>query len=265
MFNLPNLLTAGNLISGIIAILLALSGRLDLAPFAILLGLFFDFLDGFAARLLKVSSPLGKQLDSLADMVTFGVAPGVIMMCVFLVDIDDLAIMTHMYNHQVVSIWVNATIVGSGSNYFPLVALIFPIFSLFRLAKFNIDNRQSDSFIGLPTPAATIALMTFPLALGYALPAGVDQYSVYHWIFNPWVMSISVLLISVLMIVEFPLFALKFKHFKLKGNEMRYSFLLISLGLILVFKVWSLALIVFLYLILSLIENIFFKKNKNEV
>ena len=265
MFNLPNLLTAGNLMSGILAILLALSGWLDLAPFAILLGLFFDFLDGFAARLLKVSGSLGKQLDSLADMVTFGVAPGIIMMCVFLVDIDDLAVMTHMYNHLEVSMWINATFSGSGSNYLPLVGLIFPVFSLFRLAKFNIDTRQSDSFIGLPTPAATLLLMTFPLALGYALPTGEILAPIYHWIFNPWVIALLILIVSILMVVEPPLFALKFKHFKLKGNEIRYAFLLISLILILVFKVWSIALIVFLYLILSLVENTFFKKNKNEV
>jgi CDP-diacylglycerol--serine O-phosphatidyltransferase len=131
---IPNLLTAGNLIGGILAIIFALTGDLELAPYCILAAALFDFLDGFVARLLKVQSELGKQLDSLADMVTFGVAPGILMLMI-----------------------LNRSLSSINPDYVFLswFALIIPVFALFRLAKFNLDARQSDSFIGLPTPAMT--------------------------------------------------------------------------------------------------------------
>ena len=264
MFSLPNLLTAGNLLSGVLAILLAVTGRIDLAPYAVFLGLIFDFLDGFAARMLKKSGELGKQLDSLADMITFGVAPGVIMMGVLIVTTADPGEF-YYFSREYYSQWIHHAIHFQDINYLPLVALVIPFFALFRLAKFNIDTRQSDSFIGLPTPANTLFFMSFPLALGVSVRLADVNEQLWTILFDPWLIAACIIVLSVTMVIELPLFSLKFKHFKFKGNEIRYFFLLISLGLILFFKVWAFALIVFLYLILSLIENTFFKKNRNEV
>ncbi len=260
MFSLPNLLTAGNLLSGILAILFALSGKIDWAPFFIFSGLIFDFLDGFAARMLKKTGELGKQLDSLADMVTFGVAPGVIML-VFMVTVSELDSGAMEWDVTKFQGWLLSS-KSSFNDFIPFSALLIPFFALFRLAKFNIDERQTDSFIGLPTPANTLFFMVFPLML---FVNGASWSSTLPILYSKLVIAGCILLLGLLMISELPLFSLKFKQFGFKGNEIRYSFLLISLGLILFFKVWAFALIVFLYLILSLVENTFFKKNRNEV
>lgn len=267
MFNLANLFTAANLICGILAIIFALSGRLDLAPFAVFGGLLFDFFDGFVARLLKVSGELGKQLDSFADMVTFGVAPGVIMMVILTVDPANFGDgFTVLQIQQDYTSWFSSLDFKTFSgNYTPFLALLIPFFSMFRLAKFNIDTRQSESFIGLPTPSMTLFFMTFPLALVYALSSDnlVNQFTLF--VFNPWFIGVLIVIFGGMMISEIPLFSLKVKSFGWKGNQIRIVFLLISLVLILVFSVWSIALIVFLYLILSMIDNTFFKIKENEI
>ena len=258
MFNLANLFTAANLISGVLAILLAFSGRIDLAPFAVFCGLIFDFLDGFVARLFKTSGELGKQLDSFADMVTFGVAPGVIMLVIMTIDPINLG-SGNLSVSQIqsdYSIWFSElNLTNLSGNYIPFLALLLPFFSMFRLAKFNIDTRQSESFVGLPTPSMTLFFMVFPLALFYSV-------EVFQVMFNPWLIVGLILIFGLLMISEVPLFSLKIKSFGWKGNQVRIVFLLISLILIIVFKVWSIALIVFLYLILSTIENTFIKTKK---
>ena len=264
MFNIPNLFTAANLLSGCIAILLAVTGRIDIAPFAIFAGAFFDFLDGFLARKLQVSSELGKQLDSLADMVTFGVAPGMIMMSVIAAMQPNLNIGFSSY-YSSVSFWLTGLLDGSHQYYYPFAGLIIPFFSLFRLAKFNLDIRQTEAFIGLPTPANTLFFMSFPLAMAYMLPESKAASFIYQIIFNPLFLTALILLMGVLLVSEIPLFSLKIKSFNWKGNEIRYSFLLISLVFILFFHAWSLALIVFLYLILSMIENTFKKTKKDEI
>lgn len=257
MFNLPNFCTAANLISGCIAIVLALTGHLDLAPFAVLVGLLFDFLDGFLARLTKTSGDLGKQLDSLSDMVTFGVAPGMITLVWLATDpanSHDLGVS----NGELFTQWVDDAIHFQTTNYLPLIGLMFPFFALFRLAKFNIDTRQSHSFIGLPTPSATLFFMSFPLALHFH--AEQLESGLFAWLSQPLFVSTAVVVISLLMVSPVPMFALKFKEFGWKGNEIRYTFLLISLGLIPLFGVWSFSLIVFLYLLFSIIQNIFSKQ-----
>lgn len=267
MFNLANLFTAANLLSGIIAVLLALSGRIDLAPFAIFCGLIFDFFDGFAARLLKTSGELGKQLDSFADMVTFGVAPGVIMLIIL--TINPLSFdygLTLAEIQRDYDLWFQTLdITTLSGNYIPFAGLLIPFFSMFRLAKFNLDTRQSESFIGLPTPSMTLFFMSFPLTLTIELTTigGISDFTLF--LFNQWFIIVLIILFGLLMISEIPLFSLKVKTFGWKGNEIRIIFLLISLGLIIVFRVWSIALIVFLYLILSMIENTFFKNKSNEV
>jgi CDP-diacylglycerol--serine O-phosphatidyltransferase len=266
MFNLANLFTAANLLSGITAIVLALTGSWNIAPYAIFAGLIFDFLDGFVARFLKNSSEFGKQLDSLADIVTFGVAPGVIMMVVLAINTDSI-VQGESYDmiKDDFTLWINNMIYNNmDGSWFPLAGLMIPFFSLFRLAKFNVDSRQTDSFIGLPTPANTLFFMTFPLVLGHCSDY-CGASSIIPFIFNPWMIVGLILLMGILMISEIPLFSLKLKNFGFKGNEIRIVFLLTSLVFLLLFGLWSMALIVLLYLTMSIAQNIFYKKKKNEI
>lgn len=275
MFNIPNLFTASNLICGVVAIILTLVGRIDLAPFAIFLGALFDFFDGFLARKLKVSSEMGKQLDSLADMVTFGVAPGLLIMVVMIVTIyidgpffeDNFVSHVHFQLQN----WVNAVFynvpnsMDASIKFLPFVGLFIPFMSMFRLAKFNLDTRQSDSFIGVPTPLNTLFFTFFPLILWIEYDAWSQDPGIFEYIFNPYFLIGLIVLMSLLLVAEIPLFALKFKHFKWKGNEIRFIFLLTSVILIATLLVWSIPLIVFLQLILSIVDNKYSKKQVNEI
>lgn len=270
MFNIPNLFTASNLICGVLAIIFTLVGRIDIAPFIIFLGALFDFFDGFLARKLKVSSEMGKQLDSLADMVTFGVAPGLLMMVVIIVTIyidgpfysDNFASHVHFQMQN----WVNAVFynvpnsMDASIKYLPFVGLFIPFMSMFRLAKFNLDTRQSDSFIGVPTPLNTLFFTFFPLVLWMEFDAWKSNPGIFEYVFNSYFLVGLILLMSLLLVAEIPLFALKFKHFKWKENEIRFIFLLTSAILIATLLVWSIPLIVFLQLILSVIDNKYSKK-----
>ncbi len=275
MFNIPNLFTAFNLLSGTMAIILTLMGRIDLAPFAIYLGAIFDFFDGFLARKLKQSGELGKQLDSLADMVTFGLAPGLFMMVVIIVALnfgDVVAIKEFpSYVNYVLNDWKNAVFYGVPNQmdtplkFLPFIALFIPFMSMFRLAKFNIDTRQSESFIGLNTPANTIFFTVFPLVLNNEYNQTYHDNMLIYYVFQPALLLPIIGGMSLMLISELPMFSLKFKHFKWKGNEIRFIFL-ISCGLLISFLlVWSIAIIVLLYMILSLIENKFLNKIQNEV
>ncbi|OIQ35221.1 MAG: CDP-diacylglycerol--serine O-phosphatidyltransferase [Crocinitomix sp. MedPE-SWsnd] len=243
---IPNLLTAGNLVGGMVAIVFALTGELKLAPICILISAVLDFLDGFVARLLKVQSELGKQLDSLADMVTFGVAPGIMMMMLL-----GTSLHANFPNLQ----------------YLAWFALTIPVFALFRLAKFNLDTRQTDSFIGLPTPAMTIFFVALVILYPGAeeIHYNVGLTEIDRLLINPFVLLIAILIMSILMVVELPLFALKFKHFKFKGNEIRYIFLTISIILLATLFVWALPIIILLYIILSVINNLTKKESKDEI
>lgn len=264
MFKVANILTGLNLTSGILAILLALAGRLDLCILFIIMAAVFDFLDGFTARLLKQQSELGKQLDSLADMVSFGVAPGIIIMIIMIIDVPYMG-----FNISPEEIrldffrYIDLILNGSINDYTPLIALLIPFFALFRLAKFNLDTRQTDSFIGLPTPAMTLFILSYPLLFLYHdyAPGFMKELTIL-W-FHPIIIITNIILVGLLMVSEVPLFALKLKSFGWKGNELRYSFMLISIGIIILFKSWATPLIVFLYLILSL--SIRSKNNTNEI
>ncbi len=266
MFNLANLISGLNLLCGFCSIVAALLGRIDLAVFLIFLGATFDFLDGFVARKLNIHSEMGKQLDSLADIVTFGVAPGVFMMVVLMIDVN--AYLNNPYYEVIRYDFVNEMEMifdGSSTYYLPFIALLIPFFSLFRLAKFNIDKRQSDKFIGLPTPANTLFFSGFPLAITHPefVPDFLRDYTLLFC--NPYLLSGLIVVFSMLLVAELPLFALKFKHFSWNGNEIRYVFLLISLIIIVAFRTWSVSIIVFLYLILSLIQNSISKQQGNEI
>ncbi len=230
--HIPNFITCLNLLSGCIGITEAFKGNLVNAALLIIVGAIFDFFDGFVARLVKASSPIGKDLDSLADVITFGLLPGIILF-------------------NLLSINENLPF---GINYIPLIV---PVFSALRLAKFNNDPRQTGSFIGVPTPANALLIGSLPLITEFNTELNLNAI-----IFNPYfVISLSVIM-SLLLVSEIPLFALKFKTFNWKENQIIYIFLLISLILLLLIKVAALPLIVILYVILSVINNSIPKKNK---
>lgn len=266
MFNLPNILTGLNLLSGIMALLFAFSGRLDLTCLFVLAAAICDFLDGFAARKLGVSGELGKQLDSLADMVSFGVVPGVIMF-VMLIEVSDSVVLylgegnlqSTMLKVQLYLQKLHHFDFKRGFTWLPFTALLIPMLSLFRLAKFNIDTRQSDSFIGLPTPANTLFFASFPLIYYFTDWKKID------WFFHPMFMVALIVLFSFLLIAELPLLALKFKHFHWKGNETRFSLILVSALLIPFLLAWSIPIIIILYLILSLVDKRIVKKKNDEI
>ncbi len=275
MFNIPNILTAFNLLSGCFAILFAIAGRIDIAPFLLFLAAFFDFLDGFVARKMGVSGILGKQLDSLADMVSFGLAPGIIMMVVMVttIYIDGPFFTPDFVSHVHLQWlnWINALFyavpnsMDASIKYLPLTALFIPFMSMFRLAKFNIDERQTDSFIGVPTPMNTFFLMFFPLTLWLNYENWRYEAGIFEYIFNSYVLVGVIVVMGLLLVAELPLFALKLKHFKWKENEVRYIFVGTSLLLILTLRVWSIPLIVILYIILSVINNKYSKTRNNEI
>ena len=216
--HIPNSITCLNLISGCIATYWAFQGNARLALLFIVIGAVFDFFDGMVARLLHVSSPIGKELDSLADDITFGFAPSAIVFN-FLVPLT-----THL------------------SPIIPYLAFIMAAFSALRLAKFNLDERQALGFIGLPTPAN--ALFWGSLLVGLGEEIATLPYAGY-------LILAGVLISSYLLVSEIPMFALKFKTWGWKGNEVKYIFLLTCIPLLLLLEVSGLAAIIAWYVILS--------------
>lgn len=290
MFNIPNLITASNMLCGVFAIILAFAGRIDIAPYFIFLAAILDFFDGFAARLLKQQGELGKQLDSLADMISFGLAPGIIMMVTLVISMSDPSMLDlfkelnsnlDMHDFQMrslmnetsfiafasmrISDWFTGVTALKNINWLPFSGLIIPFFSMFRLAKFNIDTRQSESFIGLPTPANTIFFMAFPLLLSQYGGTSGWEHDLIMWLIQPVVLIPIIVIMSLLLVSELPLFALKFKHFKWKGNATRYIFLISCGILISTLLIWSIPIIVLLYLLLSFIQHILRKNRTHEI
>lgn len=288
---IPNLFTLGNLFCGCLGIIYAFSWRLDLAFYMVLLAAFLDFFDGFFARLLKVSGEMGKQLDSLADVVSFGVVPG-IMMYQFL---KGIALFE---NHS----WMEGEMYLYALDPAALVALIIPVFSCYRLAKFNLDTRQSHGFIGLPTPAnaiffcaivgigSSMAYQTFmdtfihrsfwdvgeyvstAMKMETGVPEGnhsslffgpllgpESQMALFGLFTNRILMIVLMIVFSLLLVSEIPLFALKFKNFGWADNRIRYIFLLAALALLILFHLVAIPFIVILYILLSIIQNIITK------
>jgi len=280
MFNIPNLFTAANMLCGFVSIILALFGRIDLAPLFILAAVVFDFLDGFIARKMNLQGELGKQLDSLADMVTFGIAPGIIMLVMIVIGIDFSALLskesgtnfqnTELSYYAFIQIWdwIQALIYGvpndfdASIKYLPFIALIIPFFAMFRLAKFNLDKRQSDRFRGVPTPLNTIFFLFFPLYFSFNLNQWEHQENWILMLFDCYTLSVITVLFSVLMVTDIPLISLKFKTWTWNENKFRYILVGSSLIIILLFWIWAILIIVFLYLLLSLIENYQLKKHE---
>ena len=225
--HIPNTITCCNLISGCIATYWAFSGNYEMALLFIIIGAVFDFFDGMSARLLGVSSPIGKELDSLADDITFGFAPSAI-------------IFSYLCTFHIHLLFV------------PFLAFVMAAFSALRLAKFNLDERQALGFIGLPTPAN--ALFWGALIVG----AG-DWISTLPY--APYLILLGTFISCYLLIAEIPMFALKFKHWGWKDNEIKYIFILSCVPLLLLLGVSGIAIIIAWYILLSIITTKMNPKN----
>lgn len=221
--NIPNVITLLNILCGTLSIAATMQGDLKWAAYWVLGGAFFDFIDGFVARILKATSALGKQLDSLCDVVTFGVAPAFILFSILKANTDICC------------------------NYFPYLAMITPIFTALRLAKFNIDERQSDRFLGLPAPANALLLISIPL-----IDEKLSDGAIFQFMHHPYTLAAVLIIGSLLMVSELPLFALKFKNWRFKDNKIRYIFLFLSLILLILFQFGALLPIIVLYILLSI-------------
>jgi CDP-diacylglycerol--serine O-phosphatidyltransferase len=228
---LPNFITLLNLFAGILAIYFVYEGQINVGAYLIFLAAIFDFLDGFAARLLKAYSNIGEQLDSLADVVSFGVAPAFILYHLILL------------SHGRIELPIG------GFDIIPFTAFLVPLFTAYRLAKFNVDETQTENFRGLPSPAAGLLIASLPL-IRTQLYEG--QSLLYMIMTNTYFYLGLALTLSLLMISSFPLFGLKFKQMSWKGNEIRWFFLATSLVLIIAFKALAVPFIILLYLFLSL-------------
>ena len=237
---IPNIITSLNLLCGTIAIMLAVSGNLVAAAIFTFLGIFFDFFDGLAARALNAQSQVGLEMDSLADVVTSGVVPGIVMV--------------QLLNEAIFGVSLDITTffeAGSWNNgilkYIPFIGLLIVVASAYRLAKFNVDTRQTSSFIGLPTPANTLLILSLPLILTFHDVAVLESI-----ILNKWVLICLTLLSCFLLNAEIPLFALKFKTWDFKSNAVRYIFLLCCLVAIILFHFIAIPIILALYILISL-------------
>jgi CDP-diacylglycerol--serine O-phosphatidyltransferase len=219
--HIPNFLTCCNLLCGCVAIVFLFEKRAVPAAYFVWVSCLFDFFDGFAARMLKVSSPIGKELDSLADMVSFGLLPAMVM-------------------YQMLD-------AATDQAYLPFLAFSIAAFSALRLAIFNVDETQRDSFKGLNTPANTLFITSLPLLTP----------QVGAWLYEPVTLIIITIVFSLLLVSRIEIFALKFKNFTWQDNKIRFIFLMLAAVLIIVFQVVAIPMIIILYIILSLVSKAF--------
>ena len=224
--HIPNTLTCGNLLSGCMSILFITHGMPVAASLMILVGGLFDFLDGFAARLLHAHSPIGADLDSLSDVVSFGAAPGFIMYW----------LMNQAFKKPVLPV--------GNVDLLPCLAFMLPVFSALRLARFNIDDTQTTSFRGIPAPGMALFVVSLPLALNQIghLDDGFLGF---------WPCLVLTIALSLLMVSDIRFFSFKMKSAKWKGNEVRWGFLLVALVCLLVFRCAALPFVMVLYVLLS--------------
>jgi CDP-diacylglycerol---serine O-phosphatidyltransferase len=226
--HIPNFITCLNLLCGCVGIVLCFQGyELTYATYLIWLGAFFDFMDGMVARLTKTYSEIGKQLDSLADMITFSLLPSVIMFALLSKTTDN--------------------------PYLPYLAFSIAVFSALRLAKFNIDTRQTTSFIGLPTPANALFISSIPLVL-----AG-ETVALQEFLLNPYILVAITIVFSGLLVAEIELLALKFKDTSWANNKIKYILLIVSVILIAFIKFEAIPLIILFYIILSVLDKYLLK------
>ena len=238
-FWVPNTITSLNLVSGCLSVFFAVDGQLGLAAVFIFAAAVFDFFDGFSARLLKAYSAIGKELDSLADLVSFGLAPAAIVFTLL-----ELTLFGTNQHIQDIDANLNQWILL-------LSSLVIPVAGAFRLAKFNTDDRQSDQFLGMPIPANAI----FFASLALVLILG-DQKFIEPIILNKYTLLISIFACSFLMVSELPMFNLKFKNVRFKENALRYFFLATTLLMLIFLQFYALPLIIIWYVLLSAISHL---------
>jgi CDP-diacylglycerol---serine O-phosphatidyltransferase len=224
--NIPNIITLANLFFGCLATVSALNGDIKAMAVWISLAALADFLDGFLARLLKVQSPLGTQLDSLADAVSFGLVPGAI------------------FYYLLGGTTANSVVLSASP------AFLVTLFAVFRLAKFNLDTRQQEEFIGLPTPASTV------FTLGWVLMVEANAFGLAHQLQQPAVLYAGIALLSFLMNAEFPMFSLKIKHLNWQDNKYPLILGVSAITMLILFQEAALSLIIAWYIILSLIRHL---------
>ncbi len=227
---IPNLITLGNLFFGCLAIICLLNGWHGSAFICLITSVALDFADGLVARALNVSGELGKQLDSLADMVSFGVAPGTIAYVIL----------------------KQAWYADSTLTDIPWLAMpgfIFTLFAAYRLGKFNIDTRQSDEFIGLASPGATMFMY------GWLMAWSTNQFGLSEVLGTPWLAYLIPLVIGILMVAEIPMFSFKVKNMAWKGNELRYIFIFAAIGLLIGFTYSGICITITLYVLMSLFSR----------
>ncbi len=236
---IPNILTLLNLFCGCVAVIFATEDDLETAALFVFLGIFFDFFDGFAARLLKVQSELGLQLDSLADMVTSGVVPGVVLFKLLHIASPEW----HFFEYDFAE-----------SSLLPYSGFLVTLGAAYRLAKFNIDEDQAVTFTGLPTPAFTLFVLSLPLIIAYETNDLINSIIV-----NKWFLLAVVAFGVISMNAPVKLFALKFKNTLFKDNAVRYTFLIFSIILLAVLRFAAIPVIIIFYMLLSVTVNKFFK------
>lgn len=244
--HIPNLITLLNVFCGCVATVYAVLNQLELAALFVFLGIIFDFFDGLAARLLDVRSELGLQLDSLADMITSGLVPGIIMFQLLAMSIKggwNLNEGAFGPNIELFSNW-------NGDAILPFFGFLITLASAYRLAKFNIDENQASSFIGLPTPANAILILSLPLILLHHSLNGLNDI-----ILNQWFLIGMTILSAFLLNSKIELFALKFKNWSFQDNALRYIFIIVSLVLLITMRFLAVPVIITFYILSSLISK----------
>ena len=233
--HIPNIITLGNLLFGTLATIFSVGGYFKMTALFVALGVFLDFFDGFFARILKVSGELGKQLDSLADMVTSGVVPGIVLFVL-------------LGNNQQMPYEIHTEF--KISMGLPLIGLLVTLSACYRLAKFNLDTRQSESFIGLPTPAMSLFVVSLPMVQMYT-----DIDLAKDLIANNYFLIGVTVFFSFIMNSELPLFSLKFKNYGIRENLFKYILITLSIVLVVTVEYLSVPIVIVSYILLSMINN----------
>lgn len=244
--HIPNLITLLNVFCGCIATVFAVLNQLELAAIFVFLGIFFDFFDGLAARALNVKSELGLQLDSLADVITSGLVPGIVMFQLLGMSMTGGWNAGDMFGYHQSEYGLSILF-----NPLPLLGFLITLASAYRLAKFNIDENQTSSFIGLPTPANALLILSLPLILLYQ-----NNDVLNGIILNQWFLIGVTLLSTYLLNAKIPLFALKFENWGFKDNALRYIFIIISLVLLVTLQFLAVPIIIVFYTLSSVVANL---------
>lgn len=244
--HIPNLITLLNVFCGCVATVFAVQNQLEMAAIFVFLGIFFDFFDGLAARALNVKSELGLQLDSLADVITSGLVPGIVMFQLLGMSMTGGWNAGEMFGYDRSDYGLSILF-----NPLPLLGFLITLASAYRLAKFNIDENQTSSFIGLPTPANALLILSLPLILLYHKNDVLNGI-----ILNQWFLIGVTFLSTYLLNAKIPLFALKFENWGFKDNALRYIFISISLVLLLTLQFMAVPIIIVFYVLSSMVANL---------